>query len=212
MTTSYATIAGPGQARVEIKKSQFLGWVEPVESEAAASAVIARRRKAHFDARHHVTAMIIGDEAQIQRSNDDGEPAGSGGAPVLAVLRHAGLTDLVAVVTRYFGGTLLGVGGLIRAYGAAVTQALADTTVIRYQAGQRLTVSLPHARAGDFEHLLRQWLTGQPAQLEAVNYASEAEFTLQVADAALADWERFLRPWLTRGLTRGSAEPTRLAL
>jgi putative IMPACT (imprinted ancient) family translation regulator len=116
------------QVRVEqvVTRSRFIATLAPVVDEAAADATIAAVRNEFHDARHHCTAMVLGPDGQRQRSNDDGEPAGTAGAPMLAVLRGAEVTDVVAVVTRYFGGTLLGAGGLVRAYGGAVTAALAE--------------------------------------------------------------------------------------
>ncbi len=90
----------------------------PVPSVAAADAVVARVRKEHWDARHHCVALVVGPHADQQRSTDDGEPSGTAGIPMLEVLRHRHVTDVVAVVTRYFGGVLLGAGGLVRAYRA----------------------------------------------------------------------------------------------
>lgn len=114
-----------------VERSRFITTLEPVRDVAGLDAVVARVRKQFADARHHCTASILGEDGDLQRSNDDGEPAGTAGAPMLAALNGAGVTGVVAVVTRYFGGVLLGTGGLVRAYGSAVSGALAEAGVLR---------------------------------------------------------------------------------
>ena len=118
---SYLTIAGRSSAEIEVRRSRFVCDVERVESEEAAREFIEAIRSGSREARHHCTAFILGSNGAIQRSNDDGEPSGTAGAPMLEVLRGRGVSDVVAVVTRWFGGVLLGTGGLIRAYGDAVS-------------------------------------------------------------------------------------------
>ncbi|MGN6485681.1 MAG: IMPACT family protein, partial [Thermomicrobiales bacterium] len=112
MLKGYRTIAHDGEHEIEIKRSRFIGSLARVTSEEEARAFIAARRKTHWEANHNCSAWIIGERGQLQRSNDDGEPSGTAGVPMLSVLQRNGLTDVVAVVTRYFGGTLLGAGGL----------------------------------------------------------------------------------------------------
>ena len=113
--TRYRTVARSAVAETEVKRSRFLCRIERVESEGAARAVVDRARKEHWDARHHCSAFVLGPDGAVQRSSDDGEPSGTAGAPTLEVLRGRALSDVVAVVTRWFGGTLLGAGGLVRA-------------------------------------------------------------------------------------------------
>ena len=108
------TIRENGEHELEIKRSRFLCALARVDSDEAAREFIAERRKLHHEARHHCTAYVL-DEGRAQRSNDDGEPAGTAGAPMLEVLRRNEITGVVAVVSRYFGGVLLGAGGLVRA-------------------------------------------------------------------------------------------------
>ncbi|MDR0365685.1 MAG: YigZ family protein, partial [Bifidobacteriaceae bacterium] len=107
-----------------IKKSRFITRLFPLEQADAAKELIAQVRKQDHAARHHATAMIVGPDAALQRSNDDGEPAGTAGAPMLQALQRAAVTDILAVVTRYFGGVLLGKAGLAAAYGGGVEEAL----------------------------------------------------------------------------------------
>jgi uncharacterized YigZ family protein len=152
---AYRTLAGPASAEVEDRRSRFLATVEPVPDEDAARAVVERLRREHWDARHHCSAFVLGPDAEVQRSSDDGEPAGTAGAPVLEVLRGAGLSDVAAVVTRWFGGTLLGAGGLVRAYGGAVRAALAVAEVRDRLLVTEHRLVLDHALAGRVESELR---------------------------------------------------------
>ncbi|MFC1435659.1 YigZ family protein [Streptacidiphilus sp. N1-3] len=139
----------------EVRKSRFLCSLLRVEDEAEAQAFVAAVRKQYWDARHHCTAFVIGDQPRRERSNDDGEPAGTAGAPMLEVLRRRGLTDTAAVVTRYFGGVLLGAGGLVRAYGGAVSAALDRAELVERRLVALLAVSTDHVRAGRLENDLR---------------------------------------------------------
>lgn len=151
------TIVAAVRTESEVKGSRFLADLRPVADLDGAEAVIAEVRREFHDARHHCTALVVGPDGQRQRSNDDGEPSGTAGAPMLAVLRGAELTDVVAVVTRWFGGTLLGTGGLTRAYGGAVTDAVAAATRLRRRTVERLAVAVGHEDAGRLEHRLRVW-------------------------------------------------------
>lgn len=119
----YYTVAGAGTAEVVDRRSRFIGSVSPAAGEEEAQAFLAGIRKEHWNARHHVFAYVA-DGGRISRCSDDGEPQGTGGKPVLDVIQGAGLVDCVVVVTRYFGGVLLGTGGLSRAYSQAASQAV----------------------------------------------------------------------------------------
>lgn len=162
-TNNYLTIGRDAEAEIEVKRSRFRCTLERVEDEAAARAVVERLRREHWDARHHCSAFRIrqaglGPAGGIERSSDDGEPAGTAGAPMLEVLRgHAegGVSDVVAVVTRWFGGTLLGAGGLVRAYGDAVRAGLAEAGTLRRSLVREHVLDLDHADAGRVESELR---------------------------------------------------------
>lgn len=156
------TIAARVRTESEVKASRFVADLVPVADLAAAETVITEVRREFHDARHHCTALVVGDDGGRQRSNDDGEPSGTAGAPMLAVLRGAELTDVVAVVTRWFGGTLLGTGGLTRAYGGAVGDAVAAATRVRRRRMDRFALAVGHEAAGRLEHRVRTW-----AQAEA---------------------------------------------
>ena len=155
MVSSYLVIARDGSAEIEVKRSKFLCTIERVTTEEAARAVVDRLRKQHWDARHTCSAFILQPDGALQRSSDDGEPSGTAGAPMLEVLRGSGVSDVVAVVTRWFGGTLLGAGGLVRAYGDAVRAALDSVGVLSRELRQTFDIAVSHADAGRLESDLR---------------------------------------------------------
>lgn len=166
----YETIAGAAEAELEISRSRFLARIERVETEAEARAVIAAAREAHPRARHHCSAFVLGPDQRHQRSNDDGEPSGTAGAPMLDALTSAGLSDVVAVVTRYFGGVLLGAGGLTRAYRAAVAEAVSAATRQKRGLRRRVAILAPYdvSAALEAEARRRQWSLGEAAYGESV--------------------------------------------
>lgn len=155
--TTYRTVAGPVVARLEEKRSVFECWLRRVEDEAAARAIVEEARATHWDARHHCSAFVLGPDGpqQQRRSNDDGEPAGTAGTPMLDALTGAGLGDVVAVVTRWFGGTLLGTGGLVRAYGGAVRLAVEEADVLTRRRVRLVDVTVGPELSGRLEHDLR---------------------------------------------------------
>ncbi|MBQ7599495.1 MAG: YigZ family protein [Clostridia bacterium] len=141
------TLAREAEAEIEEKRSRFIAGAVPVSDESEARAYIDARRKKHYAAKHHVFAYMIS-EGSVVRYSDDGEPQGTGGIPVLNVLRSSGATDFCVVVTRYFGGILLGTGGLSRAYAAAARAAvdLAGFAVYRDYSVYEVSVSYPDYR------------------------------------------------------------------
>ncbi|MDR2378233.1 MAG: YigZ family protein [Bifidobacteriaceae bacterium] len=145
-----------------VKKSRFITRLFPVKDSAAAKDLIAAVRRRDHAARHHAHAMVIGSDAAVQRSSDDGEPAGTAGAPMLEVLRREQVSDVLAVSTRYFGGVLLGRGGLSRAYAGGVAAALAVAELRRDEPRLRLELSLPAGQGGRAEHLLRNFAAANP--------------------------------------------------
>ncbi|EWS99676.1 hypothetical protein N865_21545 [Intrasporangium oryzae NRRL B-24470] len=199
-TRSYLTVASPATAEIEVRRSRFRCDLDRVETEEAARAFIERVRAGSRDARHHCTAFVLGPDGMTQRSNDDGEPSGTAGAPMLEVLRGRGLSDVVAVVTRWFGGTLLGTGGLIRAYGDAVQAALDAATTVRREERRLWSVEVRHEHGPRVENALRgraavavtdaAWGTTTLTLGLAVDPASGLDVTALVAE-----------------LTGGAAEP-----
>lgn len=184
---SYLTLAGAIGAQVradiEVRRSRFIALVYRVDSEQAAREQITLARKDFHDARHHCSAFIIGPGQQVARSNDDGEPAGTAGMPMLDVLRGRGLSDVCAVVVRYFGGILLGAGGLVRAYGQAVATACDSARLVRRRQWETFTVHLPHAIAGRVESELRS----AGIRVLGTEYGADAVLRLASSDQAHVD-------------------------
>lgn len=181
-----STIAAEVVTELVVKKSRFIAHLAPVTEQDQADAVVAAVRKTHWDARHHCTAMVLGVHADRQRSSDDGEPSGTAGVPMLEVLRRRRVTDLVAVVTRYFGGVLLGAGGLVRAYSGAVADAVDAARLVRRSPMTELSIAAPHADAGRLAAFLHTWCCAHDAVIGEVRYDAEASFAVQVSPAALA--------------------------
>ncbi|MDO5736732.1 MAG: YigZ family protein [Propionibacteriaceae bacterium] len=178
-----AAVPGRGvDVELEIKRSRFLTRLRRVSTEEAARAVIEERRHTHFDARHHCSAFILGPEGQAARSSDDGEPSGTAGVPMLNVLRHHELSDVVAVVTRYFGGIKLGAGGLVRAYSDAVAHAVAKLGTREVRLSRLMSVDVPMADAGAVEAQLRGLVlpSGTAVSVEGIEWTDVARFSLAV--------------------------------
>lgn len=188
MTRTYPdTIAAAVTRELIVKKSRFIAHLVPVRSVAEADEVIASVRRQYWDARHNCTAMVTGVTGDQARSSDDGEPSGTAGIPMLEVLRRRGLTDVVAVVTRYFGGVKLGAGGLIRAYSTAVSDALDEAVLLHRRELLEARVDVPHADAGRIDNGLRDWATAHGSSFGEVVYGALASFTLWIppSDRAL---------------------------
>ena len=145
-----------GDGLLEEKRSRFLAAVRPVADPDEAMAFVAARRKEMWDARHHCFAYVIGDHGETTRCSDDGEPSGTAGRPILDVLTGEGLTNVLAVVTRYFGGVLLGTGGLVRAYSGAVREALSDCVILERTPGMLLSVRTDYSGYGRIRYQLDQ--------------------------------------------------------
>ncbi|UGS25704.1 YigZ family protein [Microbacterium resistens] len=174
------TIAAPVTRELVERKSRFLAHVAPIGSVPEAEEVIAGVRRRHWDARHHCVAMVIGVLGDQARSTDDGEPSGTAGVPMMEVLRRRGLTDVVAIVTRYFGGVKLGAGGLVRAYSSAVSAALDEARLVHRRLLRQAVIEVPHADAGRIDNLLRDWAGAHGAALADPAYAAAARFELWV--------------------------------
>jgi uncharacterized YigZ family protein len=143
---SYKTISAPAQARVRERSSKFLAFAWPVSSDEQAKGHIEGLKKEFYDATHHCWAMRTGvGSDEVQRSNDDGEPAGTAGRPILGQILSAGLTNVLVVVVRYFGGTKLGVPGLIAAYKEAAADVIAECEVVERTVDAHFTLHFPYA-------------------------------------------------------------------
>ena len=166
--TTYLVPAGYGSGEYEEKRSRFIGQIWPVETEAEALAHIAAVRKEHYDARHTCFAYIIRDGGVV-RYGDDGEPQGTAGQPILAVLNGAALQNVCCTVTRYFGGVLLGTGGLVRAYTAAAKAALEDAGVSQMAQWRGVTLRCAYNQFDRVKRLLEE----QEAVTENVDYGAD---------------------------------------
>ncbi len=151
----YRTIARAGSIEMEIRKSRFICHVERANSDDTARAFIAEMKKRYWDANHNCSAYVVGERGDVQRTSDDGEPSGTAGVPMLNVLLKRELTDTIAVVTRYFGGTKLGAGGLIRAYGQSVSAAIDEVGVVVRKDLTQLAVTAGFEDAGRLENAFR---------------------------------------------------------
>lgn len=145
----YITVTGEGAGEYEEKHSKFLGFVMPCKTERQAAEIIAEKRKKYWDARHAVYAFVLSDGTA--RFSDDGEPHGTAGKPVLDIIKSSGISDALVVVVRYFGGILLGTGGLVRAYSAAAMSAIENSQMVRVVAADKFSVKLDY---GDYDKLL----------------------------------------------------------
>lgn len=145
-----------GTGEIEEKKSRFIANIAVVNSQEEATAFIAKIKKQYWDARHNCSAFVLGDEGEVTRCSDDGEPSGTAGRPMLEVLTGERITNICVVVTRYFGGTLLGTGGLVRAYQGAVKEGLKSCSILRKIAGRKFTVSCDYNDYGKISFLCTQ--------------------------------------------------------
>ena len=168
-----------GIGEITEKKSRFIAQIVPVTTEEEAAAFLASVKKKYWDAKHHCSAFVIGSDGRCMRSNDDGEPSGTAGRPILETLLDAGVYNAMAVVTRYFGGTLLGTGGLIRAYRDATAEALSKCVLLKQIAGVRIDVTMEYTFLGKVENIARSleipvYETGYGKDAEAVFYVEES--------------------------------------
>ncbi|WP_119696451.1 YigZ family protein [Microbacterium halotolerans] len=201
-----ATIAARVDHELEIKRSRFIAHLRPVSSIADAEAFIATIRKEFWDARHNCVAMVTGLNGEQARSSDDGEPSGTAGVPMLEVLRRRTLTDVVAVVTRYFGGIKLGAGGLVRAYGQVVSDALDEATIMRRRALTRVIFDVSHADAGRYDNQLRAWADANDSVLGETEYGASARLSVWVQDEALSRLREDIAAWSSGAVTPETGE------
>lgn len=154
MKKSYKILYQAGKGEIVEKKSRFIATIRPVDSEEEALSFIAEMRKKYWDATHNCTAFVIGENHEQMRCNDDGEPSQTAGRPMLDVLLGEDVHNCCAVVTRYFGGTLLGTGGLVRAYSAAVKEGLRNCQILEKQLARKLTVETDYTGLGKIQYIL----------------------------------------------------------
>lgn len=189
----YRVISVGGVGEIEEKKSRFIATLRPAASEQEALAFLEEMKKKYWDARHNCSAYIIGRKAELVRCSDDGEPSGTAGRPMLEVLMGQKLRDTAVVVTRYFGGTLLGTGGLVRAYTQAVQAGLSNSTIVTMRYTTVLKIGTDYQGIGKIQYLL-----GKNGIL-----VQDTEYTEQVCIEALVPFERVAQ--ISKELTQATS-------
>lgn len=172
----YIMLSKGAQAELVEKKSRFIATIRPVSSEEEAVAFIEEMKKKYYDARHNCSAFVIGSKGELTRSSDDGEPSGTAGRPMLEVLTGSGIRNIAVVVTRYFGGVLLGTGGLVRAYSGAVKMALEQCGTITRRYGVQMLVKTDYNGVGKIQYLL----ASKDVVIQDSVYAADVQMTVLV--------------------------------
>ena len=196
MLNNYKTVKKLGQCEIVISKSRFIAHVNRAETEEQAIEFIERIKKQHSNATHNCSCYMIGEHDQIQKANDDGEPSGTAGVPMLEVLKKQGLKDTVVVVTRYFGGIKLGGGGLIRAYGKATTEGIDAAQVVERKLHHVMKIAIDYTWLGKVENEVRN----SQYTLNDIQYAEAVEV---LVDVEKDEEENFIN-WVTE-LTNGQS-------
>lgn len=195
--SNYYTVKKNGFHEIIIQKSRFITYLARATTEEQAQAFISELKKKHHDANHNCSAYVIGERNEIQKANDDGEPSGTAGVPMLEVLKKRDLRDTVVVVTRYFGGIKLGGGGLIRAYGSSVSEALNAVGVVERIEHTVVSVTVDYTWLGKLENELR----ASVHPIDQIHYLDQVQIDVLVKTADVPD---FL-DWMTN-MTNGQAE------
>jgi uncharacterized YigZ family protein len=199
MLPSYKTVKGFAEHEVIIQKSRFIAHISRAETEEEALAFIQEIKKANWNATHNCSAYLIGEHDHIQKANDDGEPSGTAGVPILEVLKKKQLKDTVAVVTRYFGGIKLGAGGLIRAYGKSASEGINAAGIVTRKLMKILSVKVEYTWLGKLENELRESVYS----IKDIHYLEKVEFEVFVEEAGISQFSE----WITE-LTNGQGEIT----
>lgn len=198
MLPSYYTVKGYGENEIEIERSRFIAHVNRAETPDEALEFIQKIKKIHSSATHNCSAYLIGENDQIQKANDDGEPSGTAGVPILEVLKKKKLKDTVVVITRYFGGIKLGAGGLIRAYGRATSEGLQATGIVERKLMTVMMTKIDYTLLGKVENELR---SSTAYTLKEIHYLDVVEIETYVED----DQTGVFAEWMTE-LTNGKSE------
>lgn len=197
MLPRYYTVKGYGENEITIQKSRFIAYISRVESEAEAQEFILSIKKKHRDANHNCSAYLIGENDQIQKANDDGEPSGTAGVPILEVLKKKQLKDTAAVITRYFGGIKLGAGGLIRAYGKATSEGIEATRIVERKLMKVMHTKVDYTWLGKLENELRSSVY----VLKEIHYLDLVEVETFVEEGQIQQFTE----WMVE-LTNGQAD------
>ncbi|WHX61846.1 YigZ family protein [Peribacillus frigoritolerans] len=199
MLTQYLTVAGRGDHEIVIEKSRFISHIARVETEDAAQAFIQEIKKKHKDATHNCSAYMIGEQNQIQKALDDGEPSGTAGVPILEVLKKKELKDTAVVITRYFGGIKLGAGGLIRAYSKATSEGINTTGVVIRKLMRVISTTVDYTWLGKLENELRSSIY----QIKEIQYLDQVNILVYVEETQKETYTA----WITE-LTNGQGHIT----
>ncbi len=184
--TPYRVITEGGQGELVEKKSRFIATVRPVTTEEEALSFIEETKKKYWDARHNCSAFVIGPRAELTRCSDDGEPSGTAGRPMLEVLLGEGIRNAAVVVTRYFGGILLGTGGLVRAYSGAVREGLRFCRKGTMRFGTRLLIGTDYTGFGKIQYLMSQ----RGISAEKIDYTDQVSIQLLLAEETLESFRK----------------------
>ncbi len=206
MTSGYSVSARAGEAVVEAKGSHFYAWAVPTATEAAVQVLLAMARGAHPEANHHAYAYRLGPGGETARFSDDGEPGGTAGRPMMEILLRAALVDVAVVVSRRFGGTLLGAGGLARAYGGAAAEAVRAAGVVALRPHARLRLTVEYGLLGAVEQEIRR-LELRPPEIE---YGAHVTLMVLVPAADVAPFQARVRD-LSSGQAEARVEGTAFA-
>lgn len=188
MLPKYLTVKGYGEHEIIIEKSRFIAHVSRAESEEEALSFIQMIKKNHVNATHNCSAYLIGEHDLIQRANDDGEPSGTAGVPILEVLKKKQLKDTVVVVTRYFGGIKLGAGGLIRAYGKSTSEGLLSIGIVERKLTQIIRVKIDYTWLGKVENELRASIY----KIKEIKYLEDVEFEVYVEEIKVDEFCKWI--------------------
>lgn len=187
MLPRYNTVKGEGQHEIVIQKSRFIAYVSRAETETQAQEFIIKIKKQNWNATHNCSAYLIGEHDQIQKANDDGEPSGTAGVPILEVLKKRQLKDTVVVITRYFGGVKLGTGGLIRAYGKATSEGLDATGIVERKLMRIMQTTIDYTWLGKIENELRSSVY----EIKEIHYLDNVKIDTYVEEGqtqTFSDW------------------------
>lgn len=188
MLPFYYTVKGYGENEIVIDKSRFIAHVARAESEEEAQDFIQTIKKKHWNATHNCSAYLIGENDQIQKANDDGEPSGTAGVPILEVLKKKHLKDTVVVITRYFGGIKLGAGGLIRAYGKATSEGINATGVVERKLMKVMHTKVDYTWLGKLENELRSSIYS----VKEIHYLEHVEIETFVEEKVVGDFTAWM--------------------
>ena len=188
MDDTYKTVDGPAEGYITEKKSKFLSFIFPVKSAGEVKEIVDAHRKKYYDARHVCWAYMLGWEREEYRVNDDGEPSGTAGRPILGQINSAELTDVLILVIRYFGGTLLGTGGLIKAYKEASADAIQHAEIVERTVDEEIHIHFEYTLLNDVMRVLKQFETVRWTQ----DFQTSCRMTLRIRRSLSAQLKEML--------------------